>query len=167
MATTTNYGWSKPDVGGSSNVWGAILNTFLDALDTTLKAVSDVANAALAKAGGVMTGRLDLKNYTEARQDLGAVNGNPVNLDLSVSQHKTATITGATTFAITGLPAGTVAVGLVLRLTNGGSFAVSWPASFKFPGGSAPALTAVGRDLIVAVTEDGGVTWQASALLGV
>ena len=56
MADTTNYGWTKPTVAGDTGAWGTILNTALDDIDTDLKAVSDVASAALPKAGGTMTG---------------------------------------------------------------------------------------------------------------
>lgn len=43
---TANYGWIKPDVGGSDDSWGGKLNTDLDGIDTTVKSVSTVASAA-------------------------------------------------------------------------------------------------------------------------
>lgn len=56
--TTTNYAWTKPEIGASSDTWGTKINNDLDSIDTTVKAVSDVASAALPKAGGTMTGLL-------------------------------------------------------------------------------------------------------------
>lgn len=73
MANTTNYAWSKPDIAGSNGAWGGILNTDLDSIDSTVKAVSDVANTALANAaiaGSTATTAINLATTNEA--NLGA-----------------------------------------------------------------------------------------------
>lgn len=47
---TTNYSWTKPSIGGDSTTWGNDLNADLDSIDSTVFAVSTVANAALPRA---------------------------------------------------------------------------------------------------------------------
>ena len=44
--TTANYGWVKPTVGASDDAWGGYLNTDLDAIDSTVKSVSNAIPAA-------------------------------------------------------------------------------------------------------------------------
>lgn len=61
--TTTNYGLVKPEVGASNDTWGNKTNGNWDALDAALKAASDIANAAMPKAGGTFTGAV---NFTGA-----------------------------------------------------------------------------------------------------
>jgi hypothetical protein len=55
-----------------------------------------------------------------------------------------------------------------MRLTNGGSQTVNWPASVDWvPGGTAPTLTASGVDELVFKTIDGGTIWVGTAGLDV
>lgn len=58
MPTTTNYGVNLPTVGADDASWGQENNDTHQAWDTNIKAVSNVANAALPKAGGLLTGAL-------------------------------------------------------------------------------------------------------------
>lgn len=55
------------------------------------------------------------------------------------------TVSEATTISASNAPSGRDALFLV-RLTNGGSATVAWPSGIKWPGGSAPTLTAAGLD---------------------
>lgn len=88
---------------------------------------------------------------------------NETNIDCSTGNYFTKTISDFTTFTISNAPIGS-AYYMTLLLVNGGSSPVVWPVEFKWPGGFAPPLTAEGIDLIVAVTDDGGLKWNAAAL---
>ena len=50
-STTTNYAFVLPEVGASEDTWGTKLNQNWTDLDADLKAVSDVANAAVTLSG--------------------------------------------------------------------------------------------------------------------
>ena len=71
-----------------------------------------------------------------------------------------ATISGATTISLTNVPATGTAM-LMLRLTNGGSATVTWPSGIKWPGGTAPTLTASGLDEVVLMRTSAGV-WSGA-----
>ncbi|HZR02336.1 MAG TPA: hypothetical protein VFA81_04080 [Burkholderiales bacterium] len=156
---TTNFAFGKPAVGGDSGAWGTELNAFMDALDTDLFSVQSTANAALPKAGGVLTGRLDAKNST-----IAAVNGGNLGATLACDPAGTANyysgvVTQNLTVTVTNPPA-SVACGLVLVLVNGGAFTITWPASFKWPGGVVPTLSSSGTDMLAFISDSAGATWR-------
>lgn len=76
----------------------------------------------------------------------------------------TKTISGATTLTVNSVPAAGNVATFVLELTNAGAFAITWWSGVKWPGGTAPTLTASGRDAIGFYTHDGGVTWNGFVL---
>lgn len=86
------------------------------------------------------------------------------NIDVATGNLFTKTISGTTTLTVSNVPsAGTVAT-FILKLTNGGSATVNWFSGVKWPGGTAPTLTASGRDTLYFETDDGGTTWDGSFL---
>ena len=159
MPATANYGWTIPTVGGDSGAWGTILNAAFNAADASLKTIENLANTMLPKSGGTMTGGLITKITSGVRFDYGPVSG-AIALDQSVAQAWTATVAGATTFSISNPVAGSVVQGFGLYLTNGGAFAVTWPASVKWHNGTPPVLTASGKDHLVFISYDAGATWH-------
>ena len=90
---------------------------------------------------------------------LNIVAGAASSIDCSAGNYFTKTISTTTTFTFDNAPASRM-VGFVLELTNGGSATVSWPASVRWPGGTAPTLTASGVDVLTFVSDDGGTTWR-------
>ena len=129
-----------------------------------------VPPAAAGQQESFLTGGGEYKHITslgpvsEKSQDLGTISG-AVTIDLSAGLSVIATVGGATTLAFANAPAGGTAT-VLLRLTNGGAYTVTWPSTIKWPGGNAPTLTASGVDLVILATSDGGATWWGVANTG-
>lgn len=90
---------------------------------------------------------------SERAQVLGSVSG-AVALNFAVGLYIAATIAGATTFSAPTPPAGGCAT-VLLELTNGGNFAVTWGMGPRWSNGVAPVLTANGVDLVALTCRDG------------
>ncbi len=82
------------------------------------------------------------------------------DIDLSLGNVFTKTISGTTTLTVSNVPATGTAISFVLALTNGGSATVTWFSGVKWKNGSPPSLTVSGRDVLVFITHDGGTTWD-------
>jgi len=157
---TANYGYNEPVVNGSNGTWGTLTNANWVSVDEDLKAVSDVADAALARAGGTMTGNLKVLTQTYTLTDEGTGLSGTVTLDLDTADFFALSITGSTTIAFSNPPSSGEARFITLEITSNGA-AVSWPASVKWSNGITPTQSN-GVDLYTLVTRDGGTTWYAA-----
>ena len=102
-------------------------------------------------------------NYGLAHSAFGSVSG-AVTINLFRGNYFSATIAGITTWTFSNPLASPNACGFVLELTGGGAFAITWPAAVRWPGGTAPTLTAgAGVDVLVFITDDGGTNWRGVA----
>jgi trimeric autotransporter adhesin len=86
------------------------------------------------------------------------------NFDLATANLFTRTVSGTTTFTVSNVPATGTVASFILDLTNGGSATVNWFSGVKWAGGTAPTLTAAGRDVLGFFTHDGGTTWTGLVL---
>lgn len=162
MADPLTYlGLDLPNVGGDGDVWGTKLNAIIEAIDAELAALDGSAGGALPISGGTMTGGIHHKTDTYAPVDLGTLSGT-MSVDLSAGNFFYGTAGANYGFAFTNVPTTGKVVFVMLEITNGGAYTPTWPASFKWPGGSPPSLTASGVDLIALYTRDGGTTWRAA-----
>jgi hypothetical protein len=101
-----------------------------------------------------------ITQYGTTHNALGSGSGNRT-IDLDLGNYVSATVTGITTWTFSNPLASPNAVGFVLELTDGGSATQNWPTpSVKWPGGTAPTLTASGVDVLTFVTDDGGTNWR-------
>jgi len=165
LAPTT----TKGDIivsNGTDNVRLAVgTNDFVLTADST--AATGVAWKA-ASGGTTWTSNQNAADYELQRVNLVdyAINGSAIGnvgatrtFDLTVANFFSATLDQTSTFTFSNPPASGEFGCFVLELTNGGAFVITWPASVDWPGGSAPTLTASGKDQLVFTTRDAGTTW--------
>lgn len=137
----------------------------------TMAVVNTNAVPAQTLAGAVtgadqIVSAINLKDYGEVTNAIGATGGGTQDIDLTAGNSVTATVdTSANTFTFSNPTASDELCGFTLELTNGGSQTVNWPASVDWAGGSAPTLTTSGVDYLVFWTVNGGSRWYG-ALVG-
>lgn len=81
---------------------------------------------------------------------LGTLVTGTTTINLTSAQVYTATITASNTitFAFSNAPSAGQSQVVLMRLTNGGSGTIVWPAGTKFPSGVAPILSTSGVDML-------------------
>ena len=103
--------------------------------------VNQTAEQQLGDGNKVFGGNVKADNF------LGAVDTTTSDtLDARDFEAFVRTVTAARTFTFVDEP--TRVTTFVLELINGGAATVTWPAGTKWAGGTAPALTASGTDLL-------------------
>ena len=129
---------------------------------------TNTSGAALPKAGGTMTGALQmsdqlvqrpvLKDYGETKVAMAAH-----AVDLTLGNVQTYTLSGVQTLTFTNPAASGTACSFTLIITNGGSAALTFPSIVDWPAATAPTLTASGVDVLTFTTCDGGTIWYGIA----
>ena len=81
------------------------------------------------------------------------------NIDLATgSRYFTKTMNASIVFTVSNVPTTGTAISIILDLTNGGKYPITWWSGVRWSGGVAPTLSA-GRDVLEFSTYDGGTTW--------
>jgi len=163
---------------------GVVDNDFLRIATTSVegRSASEVLSdiAALPLAGGTMSGetifadqlatRPKMKDYSEAVNAIGSVSA-AFDIDLEDGNVQSLTVTSGTfnigltnalasnsnSITLIGTNLGTGTLSFVSGAHGGGGNVVKWP------GGSAPTLTASGVDILTFTTFDGGTNWYGFA----
>jgi hypothetical protein len=107
----------------------------------------------------------ELIDYAETVNAIGGTGGGTQSLNIALGNVQTATVdTSTNTFTFDNPSPDTKSCSFTLILTNGGSQTVVWPTTVQWAGGTAPTLTASGRDVLTFMTIDAGAaTWYGFA----
>ena len=129
---------------------------------TTIDGALTVSQATLLSDQTVSRG--NFKDYGEV-VNVHSTSGGTQTFDLTAGNVVTATVATSTTTFVFSDPAATgTSFSFTLILTNGGSQTVVLPTEVQWAGGTAPTLTASGRDILTFTTIDAGAaTWYGFA----
>jgi len=94
----------------------------------------------------------------------GVISSSNATINVAQSTYFSANTQNSVTWQFTGAPATNKATGFILELTASGSYTQTWPASVKWPGGTAPTLTSgnTSVDVLVFITDNAGTTWRGA-----
>jgi hypothetical protein len=176
LLTSANYNSYSPTLtgGNASGTWG--INVTGNAGTVSTLSSGQITSAlgytpANGSGAGVINGeqnyqdnilkRATIIDYSLSHNSLNNVSGG-TTVNLELGNYASATAVGAVTWTFANPPTGARAGSLILELTNGGAYTQYWPASVRWPSGSAPTLTASGVDVLVFITDDAGSNWRAA-----
>ena len=86
-------------------------------------------------------------------------------IDWSLGNYFTKTITGATAFTFSNVPASGTEYSMTVELDLNGNNGVTWPASVTWSADTAPSITDGKTQLFMFVTVDGGTKWRGGTLV--
>ena len=173
--TGVNNSGKTITLGGNLVTSGAFNTTLTVTANTTvtlpttgtLLTSADLANYATLNATNSFAFneqyQMKIKDYSETVNALGSIAGGTMTINLTLGNVVSATAAAnITTITLSNVPASGTCSSFSLLATNFGAFTITWPASFKWPAGTAPTLTAAGVDILVFFTVDGGTTWYGN-----
>jgi hypothetical protein len=152
---------------GNGSAWvaesGATARTSLGLGTMAVEATSAVPAMTYAGTQSLADNIIDqpkLQDYSETVNAIGGSGGGTQDFDLTAGNVASVTVdTNANTFTFSNPSASGTACTLTLIITNGASQTLNWPSSVDWAGGSAPTLTASGRDVLTFLTIDAGTIW--------
>lgn len=143
-------------VGGTGATTAATARTSLG-----LGTAATMAGPAGTIVGTTDTQTLSGKTITALKET--KTTSSSYNFDLAVGNYFTHTAS-ANNLTVSNVPASGVVASFIVELTNGGAYTFAFWSGVKWAGGSVPALTASGVDVLGFYTHDGGTTWRGLLL---
>lgn len=136
----------------------AISSTYFDSLDGT-----NLTGLAKLASNNTFTARQDFTNYTE-KGPAAAIAAGTLTLNLSTGTHFEVPLNAnINTLTISNVPnpADGVVAFTIAFTADGTPRTITWPASVKWPSGTAPTMTSTNTkiDIITFVSYDAGTSW--------
>ena len=167
------------DIGGQASLTFGIANTNAVKVDSssvaddeyarftasglesrsTSEVLSDIGGAALS--GATFTGEITADGGINEDHNNGALSNSNQTLTLDCHNGNNFSVTTAaniTSFSVTNLPASGTAFFFTLKVTYGGSHAITWGSAVKWNAATAPTLSTSGSDIFAFYTVDSGTT---------
>ena len=155
---------SKIKIGDGVTAWASV-PYLIDAGDyLTATSTNTLTNKTITFAGNTLTGvaPTTTPTLTGVKETKVAMGAN--NIDLSLGNYFTYTLSGAQTLTVSNVASSGSVSAFVLEVTNGGSAALSYFSGVTWAAATAPELTAAGVDTLAFFTSDGGTTWRGFVL---
>ena len=155
---------SKIKIGDGTTAWASV-PYLIDAGDyLTATSTNTLTNKTITFAGNTLTGVAPTATptLTGVKETKVAMGAN--NIDLSLGNYFTYTLSGAQTLTVSNVASSGSVSAFVLEVTNGGSAGLSYFSGVTWAAATAPTLTAAGVDTLAFFTSDGGTTWRGFVL---
>ena len=141
---------------------GGTLNSGVTA--SSLTSVGTLTSLTLGGSSDFVNNQVDRAKFKSYSEIVGtpSISSGTLTLDLSTANtFRVSKGTAVTTLTISNPPASGIAGSFTLIFDTTGSFAVTWPASVHWAGGTAPTLSTVTSktDILTFVTTNAGTTW--------
>ena len=128
-------------------------------LDVTTVGTSEASKVVTADANGdvFLSEELKAKSYNET---VSALSGATPAVNCESGNVFTLTTSAAATFTFGNAPSSGTAYAFILKVTGGGNYALTWPSSVQWQGGTEPDYPLSGETYVYGfLTHDGGTTW--------
>ena len=154
--------------------------TTFTTINSQVSGVYTLANTALVRSGGTMTGNINMTpgatgyiiqpqmlSYREYQNNLGIVSSGTLAIDCATSNYFQVTLgANITSVTFSNIPGSTqvYSFNLIVVQNATGTWTITWPASVKWSGGQIPPATTAANavDVWSFMTYNGGTSWIGS-----
>lgn len=171
--TTTNQGFTKPEVGASSDTWGTKLNQNWDDLDSLVGAITaaeisrlDVTTEGTSEASKVVTadsnGVVTFDNGISEEFTTITSSSGAATIDLQDGTNFYHDLTENVTYTFSNPASSGKVSSFTLKIAQDSTArTITWPSSVDWPAATAPTISTDSGaiDYFVFITHDGGTTW--------